>query len=145
MEMKSHQRFMLGNLVLYRKNEVCRVMSIADDVMCLKKTSDGYMLYARYAEIESIPLSDKFFLGNDYVMTQPQKDGYGRVSINIVPMDGFGPAITKHMNEDGFAPYTTDYIEYCITGIIIRTIDEFQNIMNICGCQNIADKVEVRL
>lgn len=141
MEMENQKRFMLGNLVMHKNDGVCRIMNITDDLLCLKKCSDGFMLYSRYDEIEGIPLSDKFFLDNDYGITTPQKESYGRTVQSIISMDGIGPAVTKYTREDGFATYYEDEVEYCITGIIIRTVDDFQNIMNVCGCRRISDNI----
>ncbi len=143
--METNKRLMLGNLVKYRKTETCKIVNIADDVVCLRKCSDGFMTYARYDDIECIPLTDKFFLCNDYGISHPVRyKGGGRLVSHIVPMDGFGPAITKYTIDDiNDLSFYENEIEYYITGIMIRTVDDFQNIMNICGLCEIADKIHM--
>ena len=58
-------------------------------------------------------------------------------SQSILAKDNKGPATTRRMDDKGFP-------EYSITGIIVRSVDEWQNIMHVCGCSDIADSVVVK-
>ena len=82
--------------------------------------------------IEDIPLTDEFFISNDYK--------FNSKSELFIAGDGYGPAIRKRFLDCYFG---SDKIEYSVAGIVIRTVDEFQNLMNIMHCERIADKVTV--
>lgn len=105
--------------------------------MTAKNVESGYLSVHPYSDIKDIPLDDEFFRVNEYHISEPHKEG-DKLVYHIISNDYFGPAVTKY--EPKF-PNIRDGVEYCITGIIIRTVDEFQNLMNICHCQNIADKI----
>ena len=85
-----------------------------------------------YDVLDKIPLTDAFFERNEFNFFDCADD-----SQSILAKDNKGPATTKTTNDDGT-------IEYCITGIIVRSVDEWQNIMHICGCSDIADGVVVK-
>lgn len=93
-------------------------------IECYKNLEDG--------EIEDIPLSDEFFTSNRYKFDENAD--------LFIAEDGFGPAIKRRSTLDYFC---SDRVEYSVAGIVIRTVDEFQNLMNVIHCERIADKITV--
>lgn len=120
------KRYMSGNLVKY-KGQVHKVHTSTGRYVTL----DDVFINLEDGEIEDIPLSDEFFINNDYK--------FNSKSELFIANDGFGPAIKK--SELDY--FCSDKVEYSVAGIVIRTVDEFQNLMNVIHCERIADKVIV--
>ena len=137
--MEGKRRFMLGNLVMIN-GKVNRVVSVNNDswISAVDTETELESTYG-YDMIRPIALNDSFFTDNGYEFDVMHDDKDGKIT-NIIPGDHTGPAVTKYE----FEPWHHRETEYCVTGIIVRTVDEFQNIMNVCGCQDIADKIKVR-
>lgn len=134
------KKYMNGNLVRY-KRQVHRVKTSTSKYVTLEdiyeEALNEYEEPATYyktleeGEVEDIPLSDEFFINNDYK--------FNSKSELFIANDGFGPAIKK--SELDY--FCSDKVEYSVAGIVIRTVDEFQNLMNVIHCERIADKVIV--
>ena len=132
---------MNGNLVKY-EGQVHRVKTSTSKYATLEDVYEEmlneYEEPATYyktledGEVEDIPLSDEFFINNNYKFDK-------RTEL-FIANDGFGPAIKKSSHNDYFC---SDRVEYSVAGIIIGTVDEFQNLMNIMHCERIADKITV--
>ena len=134
--MEENKHFMIGNLVRNKiTNEVIKITSIDEDGVF-----DENSCYYVYNSIEKIPLTDEFFKNNAYHFETLKKKDNGRVVTIISTENYIGPAITKY-ESDIFSTYSPT--EYCIAGIIIRTVDEYQNLMNICRCSFISDKIKI--
>ena len=131
---------MNGNLVRY-KGQVHRVKTstskyvtledIYEEVLNEYEEPATYYKTLEEGEVEDIPLSDEFFINNGYK--------FNSKSELFIANDGFGPAIKK--SELDY--FCSDKVEYSVAGIVIRTVDEFQNLMNVIHCERIADKVIV--
>lgn len=133
---------MNGNLVRY-EGQVHRIKTSTNTYVTLEDVYEEMLneyeepaTYYKTLEdeevIEDIPLSDEFFINNDYKFDK-------RTDL-FIAKDGLGPAIKKNVSDDYF---NSDRVEYSVAGIIIRTVDEFQNLMNVMHCERIADKVTV--
>lgn len=133
---------MNGNLVRY-EGQVHRIKTSTSSYATLEdvyeemlneyeEPSTYYKTLEDEKAVEDIPLSDEFFINNDYKFDK-------RTEL-FIAKDGFGPAIKKSILNDYFC---NDRVEYSVAGIIIRTVDEFQNLMNIMHCERIADKITV--
>ena len=134
-------KYMCGNWVKDDEGTIFQVVGV-NSIEADVRPRDWFAAFRRkFSTLKGIPLDDDFFVRNGYTIDEPCKDGYERYVQHIVASDGIGPAVTKYTAEFGRL-WSGDEVEYCVTGIIIRTIDEFQNIMNICGCEDIADKVK---
>jgi hypothetical protein len=103
-----------------------------------EKRASGVTVFAKASNVKSISLRDDFFFRNDYMITKWNTEKNGECWCSIIRKDFYGPAITKrkinHLSDD-------NEVEYAVTGIIVRTVDEFQNLMNVCGCQDIANNL----
>lgn len=133
---------MNGNLVRY-EGQVHRIKTSTSSYATLEdvyeemlneyeEPSTYYKTLEDEKAVEDIPLSDEFFISNDYKFDK-------RTEL-FIAKDGFGPAIKRSILNDYFC---SDRVEYSVAGIIIRTVDEFQNLMNIMHCERIADKITV--
>lgn len=134
-------KYMTGNWIKGPDGKVARIYSIDDDGVRAKPIDQFAAVHMKFADISCIRLDDDFFVRNGYTIDKPYTDSYERYVQHIVANNGIGPAVTKYTAQFGRL-WSGDEVEYCVTGIIIRTIDEFQNIMNICRCEDIADKVK---
>ena len=130
------KRYMNGNIVSYNGN-LCRVIGSEEEYLYVKYIDDGTETTVLETTVQNIPLNDKFFVDNGYGISDVYEEGTRKIQ-HIIPFDGFGPAITKYADETVNGAH-----EYCIAGIIIRTVDDFQNLMNICKCYSISDKIKV--
>ena len=129
-------RYMIGNLVLIN-NKVHRIEVITETEVTAKNISTGYISVYPWSEVKGIRLDDYFFEKNGYSLSEPYEDRHERIVTHIIPDDGYGPAVTKY---EPIMPNSLE-TEYCLTGIIIRNIHDFQNLLNICCCPDIADKI----
>lgn len=145
--MEQTKRFMLGNIVLIDGKYPCEIKEIGKDAVNVKplvETPYGDEFDVGYDFIGRIPLTDSFFADNEYKISEPIDYVYGIKMQHIVAKDGIGPAVTKYTTDTFCSLMQPGEVEYCITGIIIRTVDDFQNIMNVCGCGGISDKVLIK-
>ena len=136
------KKYMNGNLVRHEgqvhriKTSTSRYVTLEDVFIDALNEYDEPAIYYKTLEdereIEDIPLSDEFFINNDYKFDK-------RTEL-FIASDGFGPAIKKSIHNDYFC---SDRVEYSVAGIVIRTVDEFQNLMNVMHCEEIADKIVV--
>lgn len=134
------KRYMSGNLVKY-EGQVHKIhtstsgyVTLEDVFIDMLNEYDEHTTYYKNledGEIEDIPLSDEFFINNDYK--------FNSKSELFTANDGFGPAIKKSVLDY----FCSDRVEYSVAGIVVRTVDEFQNLMNVIHCERIADKITV--
>jgi hypothetical protein len=134
--MKEDKKFMIGNLVKIN-NKIHKITLISESDITARDIESGDLSVYTYDQITPIRLSDDFFRDNGYIFDNRYSDRHERYVTHIVPGEYAGPAVTKYEYES----LSSQETEYCVTGIIIRTIDEFQNIMNICHCSFISDKI----
>lgn len=87
-------------------------------------------------QIREIFIDDKFFKELGYEISPEVEIGGGSTISHIVAEDAYGPAITKITRG-------RDDVQYALTGLLIETVDDFQNLMRHCRCSEIADKVNI--
>ncbi len=133
---KNEHRYMLGNLVKDENGNVLKICRISDKGIT---TSIGKEV--SYEEIRPIPLSDEFLKDNEFIFNESEKSKgtLGGVLTTISAPDYYGPCITKR--EYNF--YERE-AEYAIAGIVVRTVDELQNLYNVCGCSSISEKFFIK-
>ena len=132
MELK---HFMLGNWVSVDGipyAQPFRIANLTEKGVVIENENGRHQTICSYDVLNKIPLTDDFFKRNEFNFYD-NRDG----SQSILAKDNKGPATTRITHEDGT-------VEYCITGIMIRSVDEWQNIMHICGCSDIADSVIIK-
>ena len=134
-------KYMTGNWIKGPDGKVSRIYSIDDDGVHAKPIDQFDAVHMKFADISGIRLDDDFFIKNGYTIDEGYDEDQERHVQHIVAGDYIGPSVTKYSKLFGHL-WSGEDVEYCITGIIIRTVDEFQNLMNICHCENIAEKVE---
>lgn len=126
---------MSGNLIKFR-GKIYKIVSVTLETADIEHIEpSGIIQIFRNIDIrtiEDIPLSDELFTSNGYK--------FNSKSELFTAGDGFGPAIRKRTLDCYF---DSDKIEYSVAGIIVRTVDEFQNLMNVMHCERIADKITV--
>ena len=132
---------MNGNLVRHEgqvhriKTSTSRYVTLEDVFIDALNEYDEPAIYYKTLEdekeIEDIPLSDEFFINNDYEFDEKTR--------LFIANDGFGPVIKKCLPDYS----CSDRVAYSVAGIVIRTVDEFQNLMNVIHCEKIADKITI--
>lgn len=140
---------MLGNVFMFPFEE----KMIPCEVSSLVTKSDGTVtvtiksLVGKYKnvkltekelgeQIREIFIDDEFFKGLGYEISPEVEIGGGSTISHIVAEDAYGPAITKIKRGQ-------DDVQYALTGLLIETVDDFQNLMRHCRCSDIADKVNI--
>lgn len=103
-----------------------------------EKRASGVTAFAKASNVKSISLCDDFFFRNDYMITKWNTEKNGECWCSIMRKDFCVPAITKR--KINYWSGDND-VEYAVAGIIVRTVDEFQNLMNVCGCQDVANNL----
>lgn len=135
-ERKNEHRYMLGNLVKDENGNVLKICGISGKGIT---TSIGKEV--SYEEIRPIPLSDEFLKDNEFIFNEPEKSKgtFGGVLTTISTPDYYGPFITKREHY-----FYEREAEYAIAGVIVRTVDELQNLYNVCGCSSISEKLFIK-
>ena len=87
-------------------------------------------------QIREIFINDELFKELGYEISPEVEIGGGSTISHIVAEDAYGPAITKITRG-------RDDAQYALTGLLIETVDDFQNLMRHCRCSEIADKVNI--
>ena len=87
-------------------------------------------------KIREIFINDELFKELGYEISPEVEIGGGSTISHIVAEDAYGPAITKITRG-------RDDVQYALTGLLIETVDDFQNLMRRCRCSEIADKVNI--
>ena len=140
---------MLGNVFMFPFEE----KMIPCEVSSLVTKSDGTVtvtiksLIGKYKnvkltekelgeQIREIFIDDEFFKELGYEISPEVEIGGGSTISHIVAEDAYGPAITKITRG-------RDDVQYALTGLLIETVDDFQNLMRHCRCSEIADKVNI--
>lgn len=144
-----NRNLMLGNVFMFpfeEKMTPCEVSSLVTKsdgtVMVTIKSLIGKYKNVKLTEkelgeqIREIFIDDKFFKELGYEMFPEMEIGGGSTISHIVAEDAYGPAITKMTRG-------RDDVQYALTGLLIETVDDFQNLMRHCGCSEIADKVNI--
>ena len=129
------KHFMLGNWVsvdCIPYAHPFRIANLTEKGVVIENENGRHQTICSYDVLNKIPLTDDFFKRNEFTFYD-NSDG----SQSILAKDNKGPATTRRMHDKGFP-------EYSITGIIVRSVDEWQNIMHVCGCSDIADSVVVK-
>lgn len=144
-----NRNLMLGNVFMFpfeEKMAPCEVSSLVTKsdgtVTVTIKSLIGKYKNVKLTEkelgeqIREIFIDDKFFKELGYEISPEVEIGGGSTISHIVAEDAYGPAITKITRG-------RDDVQYALTGLLIETVDDFQNLMRHCRCSEIADKVNI--
>lgn len=123
---------MIGNVVRVNDNTV-KICGIGENDVTVRM-ADGTSLTIEYEKVKDIPLSSEFFKQNGFVFISHVYT-YGDEIHSVMYKDYTGPSTTITKKKISNIP------EFSVTGIIVRTVNDWQNIMNICGCEYIADSI----
>lgn len=132
-------KYNVGNLVEDGDRNVVRLIESHMGGTYKAKRGEEFISLNEDA-IYPIWLNDEFFTNNGYHKSALYEEPGGTSSVLFVANDGYGPAITKRFSHWGTMVADP---EYSIAGIIIRSVADFQNLMALCHCGSIADKVTV--
>ena len=145
------KRFMIGNTVRKNTGKIATIYHIGgpgmvenNNTYVLRTIPNGGTIGAAYLEIayddefDVIPLTDKILLDSKFKKLENNNTEGPSMYEHFMFLGSYGPCVTKEIDaRDNSSIYT-------VAGIVIRTVDELQNIMNICGVNEIADNITIK-